>query len=66
VRAGSAREPGGRGLANVRSRLEHLYGADQQLTAGPTQPDGWVTTIRIPFRSFRGARTIDSVARRAP
>jgi two-component system, LytTR family, sensor kinase len=45
------REPGGRGLANVRSRLEHLYGADQQLTAGPAGPDGWLTTIRIPFRA---------------
>jgi two-component system, LytTR family, sensor kinase len=52
------REPGGRGLANVRSRLEHLYGADQQLTAEPARPDGWVTTIRIPFRT---SRPVDSV-----
>jgi two-component system, LytTR family, sensor kinase len=52
------REPGGRGLANVRSRLEHLYGTDQQLTAGPARPDGWVTTIRIPFRA---SRRVDSV-----
>jgi len=57
------REPGGRGLANVRSRLEHLYGADQQLTAGPARLGGWVTTIRIPFRA---SRPVDSVAMRAP
>jgi two-component system, LytTR family, sensor kinase len=47
------REPGGRGLANVRSRLEHLYGVDQQLTAGPAGPDGWDTTIRIPLQASR-------------
>jgi two-component system, LytTR family, sensor kinase len=47
---GSTGEPGGRGLVNVRSRMEHLYGADQELTAGPAGPDEWVTTIRIPFR----------------
>jgi two-component system, LytTR family, sensor kinase len=52
------RERGGRGLANVRSRLEHLYGADQQLTAGPAGPDVWVTAIRIPFRA---SRAVDSV-----
>jgi two-component system, LytTR family, sensor kinase len=63
VRERSAREPGGRGLANVRSRLEHLYGADQQLTAGPDGPDGWVTTIRTPFRVSRPAA---SVPARAP
>jgi two-component system, LytTR family, sensor kinase len=62
ARERSAREPGGRGLANVRSRLEHLYGADQQLTAGPATPDGWVTTIRTPFR---GSRSVDSVPTRA-
>jgi two-component system, LytTR family, sensor kinase len=56
------REPGGRGLANVRSRLEHLYGADQQLTAGPARPDGWVTTIRIPFQASGRA---DSASLRA-
>jgi two-component system, LytTR family, sensor kinase len=63
VRERSAREPGGRGLANVRSRLEHLYGADQQLTAGPDGPDGWVTMIRTPFR---GSRPVASVPERAP
>jgi two-component system, LytTR family, sensor kinase len=57
------REPGGRGLANVRSRLEHLYGADQQLTAEPARPDGWVTTIRIPFRA---SRPVGAVPLRAP
>jgi two-component system, LytTR family, sensor kinase len=50
-RDGSSREPGGRGLANVRSRLEHLYGGDQRLIAGPAGPAGWVTTIRIPYRA---------------
>jgi two-component system, LytTR family, sensor kinase len=63
AREGSASEPGGRGLANVRSRLEHLYGADQQLTAGPATPDGWVSAIRIPFRA---TRALDSVAMSAP
>jgi two-component system, LytTR family, sensor kinase len=56
------REPGGRGLENVRSRLEHLYGADQQLTAGPARRGGWVTTIRIPFRA---SRPVDSAPLRA-
>lgn len=63
AREGPALEPGGRGLANVRSRLEHLYGADQQLTAGPAGPDGWVTTIRTPFRV---SRPVDSVPMTAP
>jgi two-component system, LytTR family, sensor kinase len=63
AREQSAREPGGRGLANVRSRLEHLYGADQQLTAGPAGPDGWVTTIRTPFRA---SRPVDPVSVGAP
>jgi two-component system, LytTR family, sensor kinase len=63
TRERSAREPGGRGLANVRSRLEHLYGGDQQLTAGPAGPGGWVTTIRIPFPA---ARPVDSVSLSAP
>jgi two-component system, LytTR family, sensor kinase len=63
AREGSPRDPGGRGLANVRSRLEHLYGADHQLTAGPSRPGGWVTTIRIPFRA---SRSVDSVPVRAP
>jgi len=63
ARQRSPQEGGGRGLANVRSRLEHLYGADQQLTAGPTEPGGWVTTIRMPFRAFR---PVDPVLSRAP
>jgi two-component system, LytTR family, sensor kinase len=63
ARQGSAQEAGGRGLANVRSRLEHLYGADQQLTAGPAGSGGWVTTIRIPFRA---SRPVDSAAMGAP
>lgn len=63
AREGTAHEPGGRGLANVRSRLEHLYGADQQLTAGPAGPDGWVTTIRTPFRV---SRPVDSAPMTAP
>jgi two-component system, LytTR family, sensor kinase len=63
TRAGSAHEAGGRGLANVRSRLEHLYGADQQLTAGPARPDGWVTTVRIPFHA---SGPVGAVPLRAP
>jgi two-component system, LytTR family, sensor kinase len=53
ARGGPTHEPGGRGLANVRSRLEQLYGADQQVTAGPARPGGWITTIRIPFQASR-------------
>jgi two-component system, LytTR family, sensor kinase len=60
---GASPEPGGRGLANVHSRLEHLYGADQQLTAGPAGPGGWITTIRLPFHA---SRPVDSVPIRAP
>jgi two-component system, LytTR family, sensor kinase len=52
------REAGGRGLANVRSRLEHLYGADQQLAAGPAGSGGWVTTIRIPFQASRPVESV--------
>jgi two-component system, LytTR family, sensor kinase len=63
ARQGSARESGGRGLDNVRSRLDHLYGADQQLTAGPAGSGGWVTTIRIPFRA---SRPVDSAPMGAP
>jgi two-component system, LytTR family, sensor kinase len=58
ARARSGRAPGGRGLENVRSRLEHLYGAGQQLAAGPAGPDGWITTIRIPFRASRPASPV--------
>jgi two-component system, LytTR family, sensor kinase len=63
ARDGSTHEPGGRGLANVRSRLEHLYGADQQLTAGPAGPAEWVTTIRIPYRASRLADPVTMRAR---
>jgi len=55
ARQGPARESGGLGLANVRSRLEHLYAGDQQFSAGPAGPAEWVTTIRIPYRASRGA-----------
>jgi two-component system, LytTR family, sensor kinase len=56
-------EPGGLGLANVRSRLDHLYGGDQQLIAGPVGPAEWVTMVRIPFRA---ARPADPVSAGAP
>jgi two-component system LytT family sensor kinase len=41
----------GVGLANTRSRLEHLYGASQRFTLGEPPGGGLVVTVVIPFRA---------------
>jgi len=44
-------DPGqGVGLANVRARLEHLYGDDQSLELRGRPEGGTVARIRLPFR----------------
>ncbi len=40
----------GVGLANTRSRLEHLYGASQQLSLEEPAGGGLVVTVMLPFR----------------
>jgi signal transduction histidine kinase len=53
---GLAKTPGthtgkkGVGLANTRSRLEHLYGASQQLSLEEPPGGGLVVTVMLPFR----------------
>jgi LytS/YehU family sensor histidine kinase len=42
--------PQGLGLANTRSRLEHLYGASQHLQFSDTPGGGLTVTVIIPFR----------------
>ena len=54
----------GRGLANARERLEHMYGAQQQLTLGPGAGGrGTVVEVRVPFRAIGSGER--PVARRA-
>ena len=51
--AEAAREPAtgkGVGLANTRSRLEHLYGASQQLSLTEPPEGGLTVTVMLPFR----------------
>ena len=40
----------GVGLANTRSRLEHLYGASQQLSLEEPPGGGLIVTVMLPFR----------------
>ena len=55
-RPGPVQEPGthagkkGVGLANTRSRLEHLYGASQQLSLEEPPGGGLIVTVMLPFR----------------
>ena len=42
---------GGVGLGGVRSRLEHLYGADQRLDVEARRPSGTKVRIEIPYRT---------------
>jgi two-component system, LytTR family, sensor kinase len=49
--------PRGLGLANTRSRLEHLYGASQRLQFSETPGGGLTVTVIIPFRRDSVAAT---------
>jgi two-component system LytT family sensor kinase len=48
--AAPPRTTGGVGLANTRSRLEHLYGASQQLRLETPEQGGLRVVVMLPFR----------------
>jgi LytS/YehU family sensor histidine kinase len=48
---GEGFETGGRGIANVRSRLTHLYGKDFTFRVGQLTPQGTDVCITLPFHS---------------
>ena len=45
----------GVGLANIRERLQMLYGPKASLTVTENQPSGTVVTITVPYRTVEGA-----------
>jgi signal transduction histidine kinase len=45
----------GVGLANIRERLQLLYGTRASLTVAENQPSGTVVTITVPYRTVEGA-----------
>lgn len=45
----STAAPAGIGLANIRERLQQLFGADAALTIEPGQPRGTRATITVPY-----------------
>jgi Histidine kinase/Histidine kinase-, DNA gyrase B-, and HSP90-like ATPase len=45
----------GVGLANIRERLELLYGKQATLVVAENQPSGTVITVTVPYRSIEGA-----------
>jgi hypothetical protein len=45
----SAAAPAGIGLANIRERLQQLFGANATLTIEPAQPRGTRATITVPY-----------------
>lgn len=47
----------GVGLANVRERLQMLYGGKATLAITENQPGGTVVTITVPYRPVEGAAT---------
>ena len=49
----------GVGLANTRSRLEHLYGASQHLQFSEPPGGGLAVIVTIPFRADETAEIID-------
>ena len=49
----------GVGLTNTRSRLEHLYGANQQLVVSEPAGGGLLVTVAIPFRAEELAEAED-------
>ncbi len=44
----------GVGLANIRERLQLLYGPKASLTVAENQPSGTVVTIVVPYRALEG------------
>ena len=44
----------GVGLANVRERLQMLYGPKASLTVAENQPSGTVVTITVPYKAIEG------------
>ncbi|HEU4586958.1 MAG TPA: histidine kinase [Gemmatimonadaceae bacterium] len=59
---GSVDGRGGVGLANTRARLQHLYGEQQEMRAGPLESGGYLVAIGIPFHTATVAVTADEVA----
>jgi predicted nucleic acid-binding Zn-ribbon protein len=47
----------GVGLANVRERLQLLYGAKASVTVAENQPCGTIVTITVPYKSLGAADT---------
>jgi len=45
----------GVGLANIRERLQLLYGNKASLTVAENQPSGTVVTVTVPYKSIEGA-----------
>jgi len=45
----------GVGLANIRERLQMLYGTKAVLTVAENQPSGTVVTITVPYKTVEGA-----------
>jgi len=44
----------GVGLANIRERLQLLYGSRATLTVAENQPSGTVVTVTVPYRTIEG------------
>ena len=47
------------GLANTRSRLERLYGANHRLLFGEPPGGGLIVTVTIPFKADELTETDD-------
>ena len=45
----------GVGLANIRERLQLLYGPKASLTVAQNQPSGTLVTVTVPYKSIEGA-----------
>ncbi|RVU49722.1 sensor histidine kinase [Rubrivivax rivuli] len=45
----------GVGLANIRERLQLLYGPKASLTVAANQPNGTVVTITVPYKAVEGS-----------
>ena len=45
----------GVGLANIRERLQLLYGPKATLTVAENQPSGTVVTITVPYKTVEGS-----------